>query len=104
MNEERDELRWDVVRELRRMFVRGASVGDLIFFIQSNLGLGKDQRLFVFRYLAESFKVPLPLLLRIGGWEGFEGGTETDKYIEEIIRPAIVAAEREWMNDSARTD
>ena len=97
-------VRSDIVRELRQMFLRGYSVCELITFLQEKLDLKGDQRLFVFIYLAESFKLPLPTVQKIGGWRGFSDGTQTDEEIEEILNPDIRALEREWINDAAIED
>jgi hypothetical protein len=101
MTTEPVELRVDIVLELRRMFVQGRSTAELILFIRDRLQLGKDQRVTVFWYLGNTFKVPLPTLLAIGSWHGFAEGFQTDEAVEAIVRPAIEAAESEWMRDQA---
>lgn len=98
MSDQEEQVRWDIVLEVRKQYLSGHSVPELVAFLQNGLRLSRDQRLTVYRYLSECFKLPVSSLVRIGGWQGFSEGTQTDKEIDDILRPAIQAEEKNWLS------
>ncbi len=90
-------LRLDVIRAVRELAARGATVGRLVEEIRSQLGHPKPLALPVLVYFTQAFHISLPEALPLREWIGEEDDTE----INAVILPAIERARHRWMAELA---
>ena len=86
------EPRADLLRRMRALALRGASVRELVTEVRSQLGYGEDVVIPVLWYFARAFCLPLPSVLPIREWIG----TDKDEEIDALILPAIRSTRDQW--------
>lgn len=91
------ELRLDVIRALRELAARGATVRPLVEEIRSQLGHPTPLVIPVLVYFTQAFHIPLPEALPLREWLGSEDDTE----INAVILPAIERTRDRWMAELA---
>jgi hypothetical protein len=84
------------VKELRCVFIKHASIIDVLKFLVEKHGLNKHSRLIVIKYIREAFLLKLGEASSVGAWDFFEGGTWTDDEIEEELNPGIMESQKYW--------
>jgi len=86
------ELDLQLVRELRELGRKGATVRELVAVIHAGLDLPSDAVIPVLWYLASAFDLSLREVLPVREWLG----TENDTDIDALILPAIEQAKHRW--------
>lgn len=94
---EQPTAREDVVRALRELAARGATVRELVREIQSRLGYVEDVIVPVLWYFTQAFAIPLKDVLPIREWMG----TDRDDEINSVILPAMEKTRSQWMPPGA---
>jgi hypothetical protein len=89
---EQQQVRADVVKAMRDLAKRGATVRQLVECVQVNLGLRNDALLSVLWYFMKAFYLPLGDVLAIREWLG----TTEDALIDAMILPAIKRTRSKW--------
>jgi hypothetical protein len=89
----------DIVLEARTLFLRGGRLRDIVKLLQNRLALTTNERILVYLYLSKCFNLSLEVIVKIGNWNGFADGVDSDDYLEEVLRPAIQATEQSWIHD-----
>lgn len=90
----------DVVREMRQLASKGASVPQLVRTVQTRLGYKEDAVLPILWYFTAAFCLPLPLVLPLREWFV----RHDDEAIDAILLPEMARTQAKWhslSNDSA---
>lgn len=90
------EVRGDIVRELRAMAQRGATVPDFVRAIRDMAGYKQDTILPILWYFTRAFCLSLPAILPLREWLLNQ---QTDDEINRILLPHIESARETWMNE-----
>jgi|GEM_PF-3882897 len=89
-----DELEVDseIVKTMRQLAGRGASVREMVECVQSKVSLNHDAILPVLWYFMKAFHLPLGEVLPMREWFG----TANDQEIDRSILPAIQKTKARW--------
>jgi len=94
-----DELREDILNEMRDMADRGTEVRGLTELVQRRLDLKPDSLIPVLAYFCRAFYVSLHDILPLREWLD----TDDDREINEIIMPKILKLRSKWLQPSLKT-
>ena len=87
--------RADVIRDLRALARRGATVRELDTLIRGRLGFAPNNIIGVIWYFKYAFCLPLVTVLPLQGW----CGSYDDEQIDALLLPAIRSTQAQWTNE-----
>lgn len=90
------EVNEGVIREMRQLAEKGATVPQLVRMIQTRLGYGKEVSLPILWYFTAAFSLPLPLVLPLREWFV----QRNDEEINALLLPEIARTQAKWHQDS----
>lgn len=82
----------DLVREMRQLASKGATVPQLVWAIQMKLGYKEDAALPILWYFTAAFCLPLPAVLPLREWFV----QHDDAAINALLLPEIARTQAKW--------
>lgn len=90
--DQQDQVNEAVIREMRQLASKGATVPQLVRTAQSRLGYKEDAALPILWYFMAAFYLPLPVVLPLREWFA----QHNDEAIDALLLPEIARTQAEW--------